>query len=43
MILISDKIYSETREEWSEKYLETYLILLRNAAGKRADARKNIL
>jgi len=36
------KLYSETKEDWSEKYLETYLLLLRNAAGKRAEARKRI-
>lgn len=37
------KLYSETKEDWSKKYLETYLLLLRNAAGKRAEARKSIM
>ena len=39
----SDKIYVETKEDWAKKYLETYLLLIRNAAGKRAEARKCIL
>jgi hypothetical protein len=38
-----NKLYSETKEDWSAKYLTTYLLLLRNAAGKRAEARKRIL
>jgi hypothetical protein len=38
-----NKLYSETKEDWAEKYLETYLSLLRNAAGKRDEARKRIL
>ena len=38
-----NKLYSETKENWAEKYLTTYLLLLRNAAGKRAEARKRIL
>jgi len=37
-----NKLYSETKEDWAEKYLETYLLLLRNAAGKRAEARERI-
>lgn len=37
-----NKLYSETKEDWAEKYLATYLILLRNAAGKRAEARERI-
>ena len=36
------KLYSETKEDWAKKYLETYLLLLRNAAGKRAEARNRI-
>ena len=38
-----NKLYAETKEDWAEKYLGTYLLLLRNAAGKRAEARKCIL
>ncbi len=35
-------LHSETKEDWAEKYLETYFLLLRNAAGKRAEARERI-
>ena len=37
-----NKLYSETKEVWAEKYLEAYLLLLRNAADKRAEARERI-
>ena len=42
MIRQTNKIYRETKEDWANKYLTTYLILMRNAAGKKDEARKII-
>ena len=42
MIRQTNKIYTETKEAWANKYLTTYLILMRNAAGKKDEARKII-
>ena len=42
MIKTTDKIYTETKEEWAKKYLTTYLILMRNAAGRKGEAKKII-
>jgi hypothetical protein len=42
MIRQTNKIYTETKEDWANKYLTTYLILMRNAAGKKDEARKLI-
>ena len=36
------KQYLEFIEDWENVQTETYLILLRNAAGKKAEARKRI-
>lgn len=36
------KQYLEFIEDWDKIQTETYLILLRNAAGKKAEARKRI-
>lgn len=36
------KQYLEFIEDWENIQTETYLILLRNAAGKKAEARKRI-
>jgi len=41
---LSEKLkqYLEFIEDWENVQTETYLILLRNAAGKKAEARKRI-
>jgi len=36
------KQYLEFIEDWERMQTETYLLLLRNAAGKKAEARKRI-
>ena len=36
------KQYLEFIEDWERIQTETYLLLLRNAAGKKAEARKRI-
>jgi hypothetical protein len=42
MIRHTNKIYTETKEDWANKYFTTYLILMRNSAGKKDEARKLI-
>ncbi len=39
----SQKLYFQTAKEWYDKYLESYFMLLRKAAVRRAEARKRIL
>jgi hypothetical protein len=38
-----NKLHYDTIEEWYKKYTLTYLLLIRNAAAKRAEVRKQVL